>query len=103
MRRRDRSSRALSYLTEHSPAPKIVRQARNTADARPGAERPSDRILRVVESEGWAAHRDPELLDFLATLDIDAHVPLKLNELIAEVIFFCWELDTEDPDGTTPE
>jgi type III secretion system FlhB-like substrate exporter len=85
----EHSSKAFSYLTSHSAAPKVVRRARTSEED----DRASDKILRLIESQGWEVHSDPTLINFLATLDIEAQTPNRLRELIAEVLLFCWELD----------
>jgi|SaaInl7_100m_RNA_FD_contig_31_2050066_length_422_multi_5_in_0_out_0_1 type III secretion system FlhB-like substrate exporter len=93
-----RASRAFGYLTQPSLLPRVVRVESPSEPAVEGEERASDRVLRVIESEGWEAHSDPTLIDFLATLDVDGQVPEKLQGLVAEMLHFCYGLDTDDTD-----
>ena len=93
-----RTSRNLQYLTDRSGAPKIVRVDRAARGEQPDGERPSDKILRLMAEQGWDAHSDPELLDFLATVEIEDRVPEKIQHLIAEVLLFCADIDSEEPD-----
>ncbi|MDA1192774.1 MAG: hypothetical protein O3A46_13960 [Candidatus Poribacteria bacterium] len=89
-----RSSRAFEYLTQQTSMPRVVRAPRPESDEI--GERASDKILRIIESAGWDVHSDAELLDFLANVDVQEQVPPKVQELIAEVLFFCWELDQDE-------
>ena len=95
-----RASRAFGYLTQPSRLPRVVRVERPATPPEEGGERPSDRVLRVIESEGWEAHSDATLFDFLATLDVDGQVPEKLQGLIAEMLHFCYGLDADEADPT---
>ena len=91
-----RASRNLQYLTERSGVPKVVRAERPRDDQDPSAVRPSKKILKLMSDEGWDAYSDPELLDFLGTVEIEDRVPEKIQDLIAEVLLFCMELDQDD-------
>ena len=94
-----RASRNLQYLTERSGTPKVVRVDQTRPPGHEPTERPSETILRLMREEGWDAFSDPELLDFLATVEIEDRVPEKIQDLIAEVLLFCAELDQENPEG----
>jgi len=96
----DRASDAFAQLTSSNAKPKVVR-LRDGGEASNG-ERPSDKLLRIAESSGWDIHSDPDLVDFLSTVDVAENVPRKLNDLIAEVLLFCWELDGEGSVGEEP-
>lgn len=87
-----KASQAFDYLTRPSAAPKVLRLPEK---AEADGERPADKILEILESDGWAVHSDAELLNFLADVDVASSLPPKLAELIAEVLYFCWELDQE--------
>ena len=92
-----RASRTLQYLTERSGVPKVVRAERPRDNLDPSAVRPSEKILKLMSEEGWDVYSDPELLDFLGTVEIEDRVPEKIQDLIAEVLLFCMEID-EEPD-----
>ena len=93
-----RASRAFDYLTRTSRLPRVVRLERPPPPTDEAGERASDKVLRVIESEGWEAHSDATLIDFLATLDVDGQMPEKLQGLVAEMLHFCYGLDTDDTD-----
>ncbi len=88
-----RTARNFEYLTERSAAPKVVRVDPRPADGDAAAERPSEMILRLLREEGWDPYSDPELLDFLGTVEIEDRIPAKVEELIAEVLIFFAALD----------
>ncbi len=91
-----RTARSFEYLTERSTAPKVVRVDPKPTDGDAPAERPSETILRMLQEEGWDPYSDPELLDFLGTVEIEDRVPAKIEELIAEVLVFFAALDQDD-------
>ena len=95
-----RTAHTFQYLTERSPAPKVVRVDSKRAEGDATTERPSETILRLLQDEGWDPYSDPELLDFLGTVEIEDRIPGKVEELIAEVLLFFAELDREDPSET---
>jgi type III secretion system FlhB-like substrate exporter len=77
----------------------VVRVESPSVAPEEGKERASDRVLKLIESEGWDAHSDPTLIDFLATLDVDGQVPEKLQGLVAEMLHFCYGLDADETDA----
>ncbi|MBT3269054.1 hypothetical protein HN371_18040 [Candidatus Poribacteria bacterium] len=91
-----RASRAFDYLTRTSRLPRVVRLERPPPPTDEAGERASDKVLRVIESEGWEAHSDATLIDFLATLDVDGQMPEKLQGLVAEMLHFCYGLDADE-------
>jgi type III secretion system FlhB-like substrate exporter len=91
------ASRAFDYLTRPSRLPRVVRVDRAAPDPDGAGERVSDRVLRIIESEGWDAHSDATLIDFLATLNVEGQAPEKLQGLIAEMLHFFYSLDTDEP------
>lgn len=93
------ASRAFDYLTRPSRLPRVVRVDRSAAPVDGDGERASDRVLRIIESEGWEAHSDPTLIDFLATLNVEGQAPEKLQGLIAEMLHFCYSLDADEAEA----
>ncbi|MEO2005295.1 MAG: hypothetical protein ABGY41_14490 [Candidatus Poribacteria bacterium] len=93
------ASRAFDYLTRPSRLPRVVRVDRTAPDADGVGERVSDRVLRIIESEGWDAHADATLIDFLATLNVEGQAPEKLQGLIAEMLHFCYSLDADESES----
>jgi len=94
----EKSSKAFSFLTGRTDTPKVVRVPQGGSTTTSG-ERPADALRRVIESEGWAVHEDPALLELLSEVDVVAQVSRRMNDLIAEVLFFCYELDVEEAGG----
>lgn len=86
MKWNEKSSRAFRFLTEHTNTPKVVRVAH-------GNPQTADALRRIIESEGWAVQEDPALFEILSEVDVPEHVSRRLNDLIAEVLLFCYELD----------
>lgn len=86
MRWNEKSSRAFRFLTENTNTPKVVRVAR-------GNRQTADALRRIIESEGWAVQEDSALFELLSEVDVPEHVSRRLNDLIAEVLLFCYELD----------
>jgi flagellar biosynthesis protein len=95
MKWNEKSSKAFNFLTGRTEAPKVVRIASGDRPTKTG-ERPADAIRRVIETEGWAVQEDPALLELLSDVDVAAQVSRRLNDLIAEVLLFCYELDVDE-------
>jgi flagellar biosynthesis protein len=53
----------------------------------------AEEIMRVAEENRIPLYEDPELADLLTKLELDTEVPPELYVLVAEVLFFVYQLD----------
>lgn len=76
---------AVRYRREDDPAPRVT-----AAGTGPVAER----ILALAEEHGLPLRHDPDLLEALAALDLNALVPPELYEVIAEVLAWAYRANS---------
>lgn len=79
-----RSAIALRYNVEQDRAPMILATGRGPI---------AEEIMRVAEENRIPLYEDPELADLLTKLELDTEVPPELYVLVAEVLFFVYQLD----------
>jgi len=75
---------ALRYDMEHDKAPLILATGRGPV---------ADEILRIAEENRIPLYEDPQLAELLAKLELETEVPPELYILVAEVLFFVYQLD----------
>jgi flagellar biosynthesis protein len=76
---------ALRYRRDDDPAPRVT-----AAGTGPVAER----ILEVAREHGLPLREDPDLVEALAALDLNALVPPELYEVIAEVLAWAYRANS---------
>lgn len=74
---------ALKYRPEADKAPKVVAK---------GAGQVAQRIIEIAEANGIYIHNDPDLIEVLAQLDLDAEIPAELYVVVAELLAFVYTL-----------
>ncbi|MBU0572997.1 MAG: EscU/YscU/HrcU family type III secretion system export apparatus switch protein [Candidatus Margulisbacteria bacterium] len=74
----------MRYDVEKDKAPLILASGRGPV---------ADEILRIAEDNKIPLYEDPELAKLLGKLEIDTEIPAELYMLVAEVLFFVFQLD----------
>ena len=72
---------ALRYDREREPAPRVVARGRGAV---------AEEIIRRAHAAGVAVHEDPDLVEVLARLDVNALVPEELYRPLAEILAFLY-------------
>jgi flagellar biosynthesis protein len=84
-----------------------------TADSRPGAPRVvatgrgavAEQILAIAFAQGVPVREDPDLVELLATLELDAEVPVDAIAAVAEILSYVYRANRAAgaaPDDGTP-
>lgn len=55
----------------------------------------ADRILEIARDHGVPLREDPDLVAALATLDLDALIPVELYDVIAQVLAWAYRANAE--------
>jgi len=75
---------ALRYNADKDKAPLILATGRGPI---------AEEIMRVAEENQIPLYEDPELAQLLGKLELEAEIPPELYVLVAEVLFFVYQLD----------
>lgn len=75
---------AIRYDVEKDKAPLILASGRGPI---------ADEILRIADENKIPLYEDPDLAKLLSKLELDAEIPPELYVLVAEVLFFVYQLD----------
>ena len=75
---------AIRYDVDKDRAPLVLASGRGPI---------AGEILRIAEENKIPLYEDPELARLLAKLELDAEIPPELYVLVAEVLFFVYQLD----------
>jgi len=75
---------ALRYDVAHDRAPLILATGRGPV---------ADEILRIAEDNRIPLYEDPELAELLGKIELESEIPPELYMLVAEVLFFVYQLD----------
>ncbi|MBI5700668.1 EscU/YscU/HrcU family type III secretion system export apparatus switch protein [Candidatus Saganbacteria bacterium] len=75
---------AIRYDVEKDKAPLILASGRGPI---------ADEILRIADENKIPLYADPELAKLLGKLELDTEIPPELYVLVAEVLFFVFQLD----------
>lgn len=75
---------ALRYDEERASTPRVVAR---------GSGAVADQIVEIAERHGVAMHEDPDLVEALSLVDVDAAIPEELFVAVAEVLAFVYRLD----------
>jgi len=79
-----RAAVAMRYDVDRDKAPMILATGRGPI---------ADEIIRVAEDNKIPLYEDTELAGLLSKLELDTEVPPELYVLVAEVLFFVFQLD----------
>lgn len=79
---------ALTYDREKDDAPKV--KAR-------GQGRIADKIIELAREHGVPIYDDPDLVEVLATLDIDQEIPPDVYVAVAELLAFVYAANSGRP------
>lgn len=77
---------ALKYEAGQDNAPKVIAS---------GEGRVAEKIIAVARENGIYIHPDPNLVEVLSRLDLNAEIPEDLYIVIAELLAFVYSLDRE--------
>jgi len=83
-KRDNKSAVAIRYNVEKDKAPLILASGRGAV---------ADEILRIADDNKVPLYEDPDLAKLLSKLQIDTEIPSDLYVLVAEVLFFVYQLD----------
>lgn len=75
---------ALKYQAESGGAPKVVAKGKGDIAAR---------IIAVAKEHGIPIHEDADLLEVLATLELDREIPADLYRTVAEILAFIYRVN----------
>ena len=81
-----RKAVALRYDDEGSSAPTVVAKGRGYI---------ADQIRQLAESSGIPIHRDNDLVELLAQVDLDREIPGELYAAVAEVLSWVYRANDE--------
>ena len=76
---------ALKYQAESDSAPKVVAKGKGDIAAR---------IIAVAKEHGIPIHEDADLLEVLATLELDREIPAHLYLTVAEILAFIYRVNS---------
>lgn len=89
---RDRKAVALKYDPDKDRAPVVAAK---------GAGLLAERIIELARETGVPVREDPELVRYLAALDLYQEIPPQLYEVVAEILAFVYRMDTGRHDPAT--
>ncbi|HCY35869.1 MAG: FhlB domain-containing protein [Candidatus Margulisiibacteriota bacterium] len=75
---------ALKYDVDKDPAPIILASGKGSL---------ADEILKIAEDNNIPLYEDANLVNLLASLEVDTEIPPELYVLVAEVLSFVYKLD----------
>lgn len=75
---------AVRYDVDKDKAPLILASGRGPI---------AEEILRIADENKIPLYEDPELAKLLGKLELDSEIPPELYVLVAEVLFFIYQLD----------
>ncbi|MGG4603276.1 EscU/YscU/HrcU family type III secretion system export apparatus switch protein [Paenalcaligenes sp. Me131] len=86
------SAVALRY-DAHDPAPKVVAK---------GYGNIAETIIQTAEANGLHIHESRELVSLLMQVDLDAHIPPQLYQVVAELLAWVYSIENLDIQPLTP-
>lgn len=81
---------AMAYSGERTDAPRVVAK---------GYGNVADRIIELGQQEGVFVHDSPELVALLMQVDLDAHIPESLYQVVAELLVWIGQIDSAATSG----
>jgi len=79
-----RTAVALRYDIEKDAAPLVIASGRGVV---------ADEILRIAEENRIPLYENPRLAEILSKLELDTQIPKEMYVLVAEVLYFVYQLD----------
>ena len=79
-----RAAIALRYDVEKDAAPLVLASGRGVV---------ADEILRIADENQVPLYENPRLAELLSKLELDSAIPPEMYVLVAEVLFFVYQLD----------
>ncbi|MBI2424902.1 MAG: EscU/YscU/HrcU family type III secretion system export apparatus switch protein [Candidatus Hydrogenedentes bacterium] len=79
-----RKAVAMRYDMEADAAPRVVAKGEGFA---------ADRILALAAEHGIAVHSDPDLVQMLSQLDLQAAIPEHLYRAVAGILAFVYKMN----------
>jgi len=86
--RKQRKAVAVKYEAGKDRAPQVVAKGRGSI---------AERIIEVAEAHGVPHYEDPNLVQALEALDMNAEIPPQLYRAVAEVLAFIYRLNRQTP------
>ena len=80
---------ALKYRPKIDDAPRVIAK---------GQGKVAEKIIEIAKEHQLYIHDDPDLIEVLSQLDINAEIPPDLYIVVAEILAFVYSLNREDPD-----
>jgi len=80
-RRGPRSAVAVKYDIAKDRAPRVVAKGRGEL---------AERIIAIAREKNVPIHEDPELMEALARLDVQAEIPPEIYQVMAEILTFIY-------------
>jgi len=84
--RKQRKAVAVKYEAGKDRAPQVVAKGRGSI---------AERIIEVAEAHGVPHYEDPNLVQALEALDMNAEIPPQLYRAVAEVLAFIYRLNRQ--------
>jgi flagellar biosynthesis protein len=81
---RKNSAVSLKYQPESDNAPRITAK---------GKGKIADKIIRIAKEHNIYIHEDPDMIEVLSQLDINAEIPPDLYLVVAELLAFVYSLN----------
>jgi len=78
---------ALAYRPESDNAPKVVAS---------GKGRVAQRIIELAKEHGIYIHDDPDMVEALSQLDLNAEIPTDLYIVVSELLAFVYGLNRKN-------
>lgn len=75
---------ALRYVRGEDEAPRVLAKGRGAI---------AERIIEIARRHGVPVHRDADLVEVLARLDIGAAIPPELYEAVAEILAYLYRMN----------
>lgn len=76
---------ALKYQPESDRAPRVIAK---------GQGKVAEKIIEIAREHNIHIHNDPDLIEVLSRLDLNAEIPLELYVVVAELLAFVYSLNS---------
>ncbi|PIE70200.1 MAG: flagellar biosynthesis protein FlhB [Deltaproteobacteria bacterium] len=77
---------ALRYVPGADPAPKVTAK---------GVGSVAEKIIAIAEKHGVPVKNDPDLVEVLASVDVDKEIPESVYVVVAELLAFIYRVNGE--------
>ena len=88
--KKDRQNRAvaLKYRPETDGAPRVTAKGRGKI---------AEKIIEIARANHIHIHNDPDLIEVLSQLDLNAEIPPELYVVVAELLAFVYSVNSNVP------